>query len=44
MEDKKRRLLGVMELAREEEARAEQEKAKARQEEAKAVQITPRPG
>ena len=38
VDDKKRRLLGVGECAREEEARAEQEKAKARQEEAKIVQ------
>ena len=37
-EDKKRRLLGVGEIAREEEAKARQEEAKARQEEAKARQ------
>ncbi|CAL8461531.1 g1062 [Coccomyxa elongata] len=37
-DDKKRRLLGVGECAREEEARAEQEKAKAEQEKAKADQ------
>ena len=39
-DDKKRRLLGVGECAREEEARAEQEKARAEQEKAKAVQMT----
>ena len=46
VDDKKRRLLGVGECTKEEEARADQqqdpdqEKAKARQEEAKAVQMT----
>ena len=40
VDDRKRRLLGVGECAREEEARAEQEKAKADQEKSKAVQMT----
>ncbi len=39
VDDKKRRLLGVGECAREEEARARREDARARQEEAKAVQM-----
>jgi hypothetical protein len=39
VDDKKRRLLGVGETAREEEARVKQEEARARQEEAKAVQM-----